>query len=151
MEGNLNEFLVGQLPTVIYTPHFITQTEETHLLQKVAIHSSVISNFFRFWFRLSFSLDSLYVGFADLWSPFIKVEIFEEQKTSELGYVGIFFCFFTPLLSTPPPPCKLHTEAVVEEKVHRVSPIDSIPPLLPLVFGIDRWCRPRKRTSTPRL
>lgn len=35
MEGNLNEFLVGQLPTVIYTPHFITQTEETHLLQKI--------------------------------------------------------------------------------------------------------------------
>ncbi|XP_061944874.1 alkylated DNA repair protein ALKBH6 homolog isoform X2 [Populus nigra] len=35
MEGNLNEFLVGQLPTVIYTPHFITETEETHLLQKI--------------------------------------------------------------------------------------------------------------------
>lgn len=35
MEGNLNEFLVGQLPTVIYMPNFITQTEETHLLQKI--------------------------------------------------------------------------------------------------------------------
>ncbi|KAJ6383230.1 hypothetical protein OIU76_000016 [Salix suchowensis] len=35
MEGNLNRFQVGQLPTVIYMPNFITQTEETHLLQKV--------------------------------------------------------------------------------------------------------------------
>ncbi|KAJ6693473.1 hypothetical protein OIU85_004260 [Salix viminalis] len=35
MEGNLNRFQVGQLPTVIYMPNFITQTEETHLLQKI--------------------------------------------------------------------------------------------------------------------
>ncbi|XP_011008487.1 PREDICTED: alpha-ketoglutarate-dependent dioxygenase alkB homolog 6 isoform X2 [Populus euphratica] len=35
MEANLNEFLVGRLPTVIYMPNFITQTEETHLLQKI--------------------------------------------------------------------------------------------------------------------
>jgi len=61
------------------------------------------------------------------------VEIFEEQKTSELGYVGNFFCFFTPLLSTSPP-CKLNTEAVVEEKVHRVSPIDSNSP--PTTLGL---------------
>ncbi|CAK7323456.1 unnamed protein product [Dovyalis caffra] len=35
MEGNLNEFRVGKLPTVIYVPNFITQTEESHLLQKI--------------------------------------------------------------------------------------------------------------------
>jgi hypothetical protein len=151
MEGNLNEFLVGQLPTVIYTPHFITQTEETHLLQKVAIHSSVISNFFRFWFRLFF-----FTGFALCWlcrfmKPLYQSGNLWRTEDFRIGVCWNFFLFFhSPSLNSPPP-CKLHTEAVVEEKVHRVSPIDSIPPLLPLVFGIDRWCRPRKRTSTPRL
>ncbi|XP_037495769.1 alpha-ketoglutarate-dependent dioxygenase alkB homolog 6 isoform X2 [Jatropha curcas] len=35
MEGNLSNFQVGHLPTVIYKPEFITESEETHLLDKI--------------------------------------------------------------------------------------------------------------------
>lgn len=37
MEGKLNNFQVGHLPTVIYKPDFITESEEMLLLDKVVI------------------------------------------------------------------------------------------------------------------
>ncbi|XP_021650318.1 uncharacterized protein LOC110642539 isoform X3 [Hevea brasiliensis] len=41
MEGKLNNFQVGDLPTVIYKPDFITESEEMHLLDRVVYGAPV--------------------------------------------------------------------------------------------------------------
>lgn len=48
MEGteNFNQFIVGNLPTLMYVPDFITNTEETELLNNVAVRSLLIYIFF---------------------------------------------------------------------------------------------------------
>uniref|UniRef100_A0A6N2LMA4 Uncharacterized protein n=1 Tax=Salix viminalis TaxID=40686 RepID=A0A6N2LMA4_SALVM len=89
MEGNLNRFQVGQLPTVIYMPNFITQTEETHLLQKIYE------------------------------APLSKWKSLKNRRLQNWGMLD-FYLFFSLPFSQLPPPCKLHTEDVVEEMMHRV-------------------------------
>lgn len=41
VEDKLRNFVVGSLPTVIYVPDFITENEETELLENVGRMSSL--------------------------------------------------------------------------------------------------------------
>ena len=73
---NLNNFIVGDLPTLIYIPDFITDSEQAQLLNNVFI--SLIFSFLSLLFFLRLiCLPSFFVH-TDLPSTYIKMEIFEE-------------------------------------------------------------------------
>ena len=79
----LNGFKVGSLPTLIYIPDFISESEQTMLLNNVKIPSFsyaclVLFSQFLFVFLLECFCILLHLCFIGLWSPCIKVEIFEE-------------------------------------------------------------------------
>lgn len=73
MEGKLNNFQVGHLPTVIYKPDFITESEEMLLLDKVVIPLLLFLPFL-----FSSLLNWLEFIFTGIWCSHIKVEIFEK-------------------------------------------------------------------------
>ena len=77
--GNLNKFRVGPRPTLFYIPDFITDYQQTQLLNNVPTSFFVdCKTSFIFLYEISPLLAGFPFCFIDLPSSSVQVEIFEE-------------------------------------------------------------------------